>query len=145
MRLTRALPLRRLRGDRLLCWFAVLVMVFQVVLTTDHLGAGAGRAVADRIDEAGLGILTLCHGDGPIDLTAADPNDERPAPSTSDRCVLCASPAVAGAMVAATPPVLPPPSIPRTEPAVIVSAEIVPVRSPLRYGTGRGPPVSVRL
>jgi hypothetical protein len=145
MRLMRAFHPRRLRDDRLLCWFAVLVMVFQVVLATDHLGALAGRALADGTDDAGLGILTLCHGDGPIEAAAPSPDDDRPAGPANDRCVLCASPAVAGTAVAPGAPVLPPPALPSLERVAIAVVEKIPVRSPLRYGTGRGPPVSVRL
>lgn len=143
MRSTRRTTLERLRRSSWAGWFAGLLLVFQVVLAADHLGASAAVAFGPTVDDAALGLLALCHGDGSVGVVAA--NDDETAPGSNapvQPCVLCASMALAGVAVPATPPVIdvPPPRI-FVVPIVTVAASIVP-RPFLRYGTQRGPPIS---
>ncbi len=128
-----------LRRSRLVGWLAVLTLLFQVVLSTDHLGAAAARTFGvGALDEA-VGILALCHADGSL-AVAADPDDPAPGAPVPP-CVLCAVAALAGNGVAAQPPVIPvvAATAPVWGPASVPAS--VPVRSPLRYGTERGPPI----
>ncbi len=134
----RDLP-SRLRHSGIARWLAVLLLLFQVVLSADHLGAAAAASFGRSAADEALGILALCHGDGSIDF-AASGDDQVPPTAPVPPCVLCASVALAGAGVISVAPM-------PTDPAPVVLAEAtrpvvaaVTVRSPLRYGTGRGPP-----
>ena len=135
----RDLP-SRLRHGGIARWLAIVLLLFQVVLTADHLGAAAAASFGRSATEDAIGILALCHGDGSIDF-AAPVDDEAPPTAPVPPCVLCASVALAGVGVISVAPVV-------TSPAPVVLAESPPptvvagvtVRSPLRYGTVRGPP-----
>jgi len=131
----------RLRHSGLARWLAVVLLLFQVVLATDHLGAAAAAAFGPDPRDEGLGILSMCHADGSVDL--ADTDDGVPATAPVPPCVLCTVAALAGVGLTSTPPMA-------ASPAPVVLAETrlpvvfaVPVRSPLRYGTERGPPLPV--
>jgi hypothetical protein len=121
---------------------AVVLLLFQVVLSADHLGASAAAAFGPNQTDEALGILSLCHADGSTGL--ADPSDgDVPATAPAQPCVLCATVALAGAGLTPAPPVA-------ANPALVVLAEnsrpavaTVTVRTPLRYGTERGPPIPV--
>lgn len=145
-RATRPQPLRHLRDDRWLRLLAVLVMLFQVVLTADHLGVSAARAAVPPTETAGLGLLSMCHADGSTEPSAADLDDDgQPIDPGADRCALCSSPAVAGSVLAPSPPPTPVLPVPIGERLTLPVVEKIPVPSPLRYGTGRGPPATIRL
>ena len=129
----------RARHSGLARWLAVALLLFQVVLTADHLGASAAAAFGRSPTDEALGILSLCHADGSIDVADTSGGDD-PASPPVPPCVLCASVAIAGVGMISAPPAA-------TNPVPVVLAEIAPpttvsviVRSPLRYGTGRGPP-----
>ncbi len=131
----------RLRHSGLGRWLAVVLLLFQVVLATDHLGASAAAAFGVDLRDEALGILSMCHGDGSLDV--ADTDDGVPATAPVPPCVLCTVAALAGVGLTSMPPMA-------ASPAPVVLAEMalpvvvaVPVRSPLRYGTGRGPPLPV--
>ena len=133
--------LMRLRRHRPTGWAAVVLLLFQVVLSADHLGATAARAFAPTIDAAALGLLALCHGDGSVDPRAGSEDPGAPAPAPP--CVLCSVATLAAAGVVSTPPDLAPPLLSPLADLPIAVAEAPVVRSPLRYGTGRGPPLVV--
>lgn len=135
--------LNSLRRSRAIGWLAVVLMVFQVVLSTDHLGADAARAFGPTPLDRAVGLLSLCHGDGSIDAIAVgDDESDRPDRSPSS-CILCSVAAAAANGVAAQAP-----EIAALAPVIMVeSAPSLPdlptVRTPLRYGTERGPPTAV--
>lgn len=121
-------------------WAAIVALLFQVVLSTDHLGAAAARAFGPSpIDEA-LGILSMCHGDGSIDVVDQRDPAERPLAAP---CILCAVAAIAANGVVSAPPVLPPQLDLAAVEVVLPTGDAVVVRTPLRYGTERGPPPSI--
>lgn len=131
----------RLRRHRPTSWLAIFLLLFQVVLTADHLGATAARAFAPAIDDGAFGILSLCHGDGTIEVVA-DP-DDAPLPPPTPPCVLCTVANLAAVGVVSAPPDLAPPLLRPLIDLPIAVTEAPVVRSPLRYGTERGPPVSI--
>lgn len=133
--------LRKLATDRAFAWAAVLLLLLQVVLTTDHLGASAARAFAAAGDDVAVGLLELCHAGGGI--ATADPADDAPPAADRDSCVLCTLASLAGSGVVATPPVVTLPVAVATIARPVPPVERVTVRSPLRYGSLRGPPVLV--
>ncbi|SDK06529.1 hypothetical protein [Aliiruegeria lutimaris] len=79
-------PRSRPTGNTLLRVLALVTMVFQVLLTADHLGASAARSLGVAPPGTGLGIMEICSGDGValVDL-GGDGQD----------CPVCASAAVA--------------------------------------------------
>ena len=129
--------LDRIRQSRLGVLAAVVLLLFQVVLSADHLGATAARATGLVADDAALGLLSLCggHDEGPL---------AAPTGNTADRandCVLCSLAALASHGVAATAPVVEMPT--SLVVAVLVPAaldEVADRRPMLRHGTLRGPP-----
>ena len=140
MRHRRSSLLERLRRSPPIRWAAIVALLFQVVLSTDHLGAAAARAFGPSpIDEA-LGILSMCHGDGSIDVVDQRDPTERPLAAP---CILCTVAAIAANGVVALPPMVVPPLDRVTAEVAIPSGVGVVVRSPLRYGTERGPPPSI--
>ena len=128
--------------SRTIGWLAVVLMLFQVVLSADHLGAEAARAFGPTPLERAVGILSMCHGDGTIDRAATDPDDPASrAPAAP--CVLCSVATLAAAGVVSAAPALAPPVLHPLVDLPAVVTEAPPVRSPLRYGTERGPPASI--
>jgi hypothetical protein len=145
-RANRPKSLRHLRDARWLRLLAVVVMVFQVALATDHLGATAARAAVAADETAGSGILAMCHPVDAGELSAADfDDDDRPIDPGADRCPLCTSPAVAGSLLAPAPPAAPLLDAPVGDRIVLPPVVALPVAAPLRYGVVRGPPTSIRL
>lgn len=142
MRRTSGTGLERLRRSPRTALVAVLLLLIQVVLLTDHLGASAARAFAGTDDRAALGLLALCHGDGSLATldVASDPSGPAPGADVST-CVLCAGMAIAGASVFAVPPALPILDLPFDLAPAAPEDEAAPGRPLLRYGIGRGPPV----
>lgn len=119
-------------------WLAVVLLLFQVVLSADHLGASAARAFGSGNEDAALGVLSLCHGDGSVDFI--DDSDDRTSHPPAPPCVLCSIATLAANGVASEPPVLSPPLLRPLIDLPIAVMEAPVVRLPLRYGTGRGPP-----
>ncbi len=120
-------------------WLAVVILLFQVALSADHLGATAARTFAPAIDDVALGILSLCHGDGSVEVLAGSDTPTPRAPATP--CILCSVATLAAAGIVSAPLDLVPPSLRPLVDLPIAVAEAPVVRSPLRYGTERGPPV----
>jgi hypothetical protein len=133
----------RLRHHRPMGWLAVLVLLFQVVLSADHLGATAARAFAPAIDDVALGILSLCHGDGSVEVLADTDTPTPHAPATP--CILCSVATLAANGVVSAPPDLAPPPLQPSVDLPIAVTEAAVVRSPLRYGTERGPPLVIHV
>lgn len=132
----------RLRHSGFVRWLAIVVLLFQVVLSADHLGASAAAAFGPSLDDEALGILSLCHADG-SSAVADLSGDGAPKPAPVPPCVLCSAAALAGVGLTSAPPVVAAPS-----PAVSVETSTAPlvaitVHTPLRYGTLRGPPRSL--
>lgn len=125
------------RGSRFGVFAAVVLLLFQVVLSTDHLGAVAARATGMVADDAALGLLSLCGGHDESPLASAPTGS----PSERDDCVLCSLATLASHGVAATAPVV---EAPVPEPVALflaVAPDTVLDRRPqLRHGTLRGPP-----
>lgn len=132
-----AKSLARIRKSRFGVLAAVLLLLFQVVLSTDHLGATAARATGLVADDATLGLLSLCGGHDGSPLAAPTGND---ADRTSD-CVVCSLAALASHGIAATAPVV---EMPRSLVVAVVTAvaldAVIDRRPRLRHGTLRGPP-----
>ena len=136
----RSSLLERLRRSPPMRWAAVVALLFQVVLATDHLGASAARAFGPSpVDEA-LGILSMCHGDGSIDVVDDGGSTERP---LAPPCILCAVAAIAATGVVSAPPMMVPPGDIVAVELVVPLGDGIVVRTPLRYGTERGPPPSI--
>lgn len=128
-----------LRESRLAGFLAMLLLVFQVVLSADHLGAAAASSFGPRDDGTAVGLLSLCHGDGSILYTDGDA--DRSAPPQTPPCILCVTATLAAHAVAVAPPALPAP-----EPTVFVDLTVVvadEIRAPAiqRNGSARGPPL----
>ncbi|MDK9697452.1 MAG: hypothetical protein OEL76_13795 [Siculibacillus sp.] len=136
--------LMRLRRHRPSGWVAILLLLFQVVLSTDHLGASAARVFAPEGSDDAFGLLEMCHGDGTL-LTLVDEEAGTPRPASAPPCILCSVAALAGNGVASAPPVLAPPVLAFFAEVSTIAPDAVVVRSPLRYGTGRGPPLPVHV
>jgi hypothetical protein len=116
---------------------AVLLLLFQVVLSTDHLGAVAARATGMVADDAALGLLSLCGGHEASPLASAPTGS----PAERDDCVLCSLATLASHGVAATAPVVEAPAPEPVALLVAVAPDTVVDRRPLlRHGTLRGPP-----
>lgn len=131
--------LERLRRSPWAVWLAAVLLLFQVVLAADHLGASAAAAFGTNQSDETPGLLSLCRGDGSVSLAEGDgtpPASGTPVPP----CVLCASISLTGTVLEAAAPILPPPP-PPIPPRVFASLEAVATPPVLRYGTGRGPPV----
>jgi len=141
MRRGRSTLLTRLRHHRPTRWLAVFLLLFQVVLSADHLGATAARAFAPANDAGAFGLLALCHGDGTIDVVGD--SDDAPLRAPAPPCVLCSVATLAANGVVSAPPDLAPPLLRPLVDLPIAVTEAPGVRSPLRYGTERGPPVVV--
>lgn len=139
MHRARADALKRLRHSRLLGWVGFVLLLFQIVLATDHLGASAARAFGPSPIEEALGILSFCHGDGTVTPIAGSPGSDTPA-TPAPPCILCTVAAIAAVGIASTAPVLAPPVVVRPAERPLPLVEPAPIRSPLRYGTLRGPP-----
>lgn len=144
MRPTRGRTLERLRRSSWAAWLAGVLLLFQVALVADHLGASAAAAFGPVVEGEALGLLSLCHADGSASLV--DDEDGSPIPTSGSPvspCVLCASMAVAGVGVQATTPAVgvAPPQI--FDVPVSASDEAIPGRPLLRHGTQRGPPLPV--
>lgn len=131
----------RLRRHRPTSWLAILLLLFQVVLSADHFGATAARAFASAMDDGAFGILSLCHGDGTVDVVPD--SDDAPLHSPAPPCVLCSVATLAAVGIVSAAPDLAPPLLHPLVDLPIAVAEAPVVRSPLRYGTGRGPPIAV--
>ncbi len=133
----------RLRHHRPIGWVAILLLLFQVVLSADHLGATAARAFVGPFEDAALGLLSLCHGDGSLD--PIDGSSDQATHPPAAPCILCTVAATAANGVTATPPAL---DLPQLRPLAEISfapSTSVTVRSPLRYGTVRGPPSPIHV
>lgn len=118
---------------------AVLLIVLQVVLATDHLGAVAARATGRVVGDEALGLLSLCVGrdESPLGLHRTG----NPADRSRD-CVLCSLAALASHGVAASAPIVAAPALVLAAlPAVVTPDTVVDRRPRLRHGTLRGPPV----
>lgn len=126
-----------IRKSRLGALAAVVLLLFQVVLSTDHLGATAARATGLVAEDAALGLLSLCGGHDESPLAS-------PTGNTADRsndCVLCSLAALASHGVAATAPVVVAPPVLVLAVTLTVAPDAVSDRRPhLRHGTLRGPP-----
>lgn len=122
---------------------AIALILFQVVLSTDHLGAVAARASGMAASDAALGLLALCGGRETSPLDATGPQGF-PADRAND-CVLCSLAAIASNGVAPTAPVVDdlPLAARATPPAAVVAEAILDRRPALRHGTLRGPPPAV--
>lgn len=135
--------LSRLRRSGPIGWLAVVLLLFQVVLSADHLGADAARAFGPTPLDRAVGLLSLCHGDGSFD--AAAPSDDEP--DRSDRpqtsCILCSVATVAANGVVSHAPEITPVHHPLAADPAPSLPDRPTVRTPLRYGTERGPPVLV--
>ena len=133
-------PLDAFRRSRLGALAAVVLLLFQVVLSTDHLGAVAARATGLVAEDAALGLLSLCGGHDESPLASAPQGS----PSERDDCVLCSLAALASHGVAASAPIV---EAPVPEPVVVQIAvapdSVVDRRPLLRHGTLRGPPAPV--
>ena len=136
----RAHTLTDLRRSRVFGWLTVVLMLFQVVLSTDHLGADAARALGPTSIDRALGILSLCHGDGTIDAIAGDPDGSDHSGRPATPCILCSVAAVAANGVVSHAPEIAPTLHGPLADLVPVVAERPTIRPLLRYGTGRGPP-----
>ena len=143
MRPTRETTLERLRRSSWAAWLAGVLLLFQVALVADHLGASAAAAFGPVVEGEALGLLSLCHGDGSVSLVEDDDGTRVPTSgSPVQPCVLCASMAVAGVSIQVAAPTVdvPPPQIFVVPTFTLVEAK--PGRPFLRYGTQRGPPLS---
>lgn len=139
----RVPALNGLRRSRAIGWLAVVLLLFQVVLSADHLGADAARAFGPTPLDRAVGLLSLCHGGGTVDVAATTGGDDDPTEPSQTPCILCSVAAVAANGVASHAPEVAP-----LAPTVLVVrspvfSERPTVRTPLRYGTLRGPPPSV--
>ena len=117
---------------------AVLLLLFQVVLSADHLGAVAARATGMVADDVAPGLLSLCggHDESPL----APDRTGNPA-DRSDDCVLCSLAALSSHGVAASAPFVEAPAPEVFAVVVAVATDAVADRRPtLRHGTLRGPP-----
>lgn len=136
----RAHALDGLRRSRAIGWLAVVLLLFQVVLSTDHLGADAARAFGPTPLDRAVGLLSLCHGDGSLDASLAlDDDPDHPVGSPTP-CILCSVAAVAAHGVVSHAP-----EIAALAPVLVIHrlpilSDRPVVRTPLRYGTQRGPP-----
>lgn len=131
------------RRSRVLGWLAVVLLLFQVVLSADHLGASAARAFGPTPLDRAVGLLSLCHGDGTIDAVAPsdDESDRSDRPQTP--CILCSVAAVAAnGVVSQASEIAPVFDVSAAEPLPRLPDRPT-IRTPLRYGTERGPPSSV--
>lgn len=126
----RASSSRAFRNARPTLWLAVFAMLFQVLLTADHLGATAAAAIS--ADVAATGILELCHGE------AGDRSS--PIDAVDDPCVLCASAAVTGSGPVPQGPVVVGPAVVAEAPAPEVVVAFLVSRPIHRFGVVRGPP-----
>ena len=130
-----------LRASRLAGFLATLVLVLQVVLSTDHLGAAAASAFGPHLGDEAVGLLSLCHGDGTIAFVDESSSDgEHPAPLPP--CILCVGATLAAQAMAATAPLLPLPDAPVFVEAPVFVVAVVATPPLLRYGSTRGPPAS---
>ncbi|MDV7145217.1 hypothetical protein R3X27_21245 [Tropicimonas sp. TH_r6] len=88
-------------GRALLRGLALVAMLFQILLTTDHLGASAVRAFGAEPEIAGFGLMEICAGDGVLVIELGGGAEK-----TGDACPVCISAAVAdfGEVAAAAPP-----------------------------------------
>lgn len=141
MTVGRASILRRLRRSRVLGWMACALLILQVVLAADHLGASAARAAGIPQADA-IGLLSLCHGESDTTVEAdAVPSGSDDRGSAVLPCILCTVAHLGATGVAPSAPVV---AIVveggRPTEIVVDTASAKPVRSPLRYGTERGPP-----
>lgn len=129
------------RRSRLGVLAAVVLLLFQVVLSADHLGAVAARATGMVADDAALGLLSLCGGHDESPLVSDGTGS--PADRATD-CVLCSLAALAGHGVAATAPVVEAPVPEIVAVVAAVAPDAVSDRRPnLRHGTLRGPPAAL--
>ena len=130
-----------LRESRLAGLLATLLLVLQVVLSTDHLGAAAAAAFGPHPGEEAVGLLSLCHGDGSIThVDGAGDGDDRSPAAPLPPCILCVGATLAAQALAAVAPTLPPPEPPVFVAPTIVVADAVRTPPILRYGSTRGPP-----
>ena len=139
----RVPALNGLRRSRAIGWLAVVLLLFQVVLSADHLGADAARAFGPTPLDRAVGLLSLCHGGGTVDVAATTGGDDDPTEPSQTPCILCSVAAVAAhGVVSHAPEIAAPVHV-----LVIDRLPALPdrptVRSPLRYGTERGPPPSI--
>ncbi len=139
----RPTTLEPLRRSRLAGWVAVLLLVFQVVLGADHFGAAAAAAFGPSPDGEALGLLSLCHGDGSVELVAGDESDADRPGAAVPACMLCVAVTLAGNALAVSPPILVPPTLITFGDLGVELVEPLPVTSILRYGRNRGPPLPV--
>ncbi len=130
----RAPSSRAFRNARPTLWLAVFAMLFQVLLTADHLGATAASAIS--ADVAAAGILSLCHGE------AGDRSS--PIDTVDDLCVLCASAAVTGSGPAPQGPVVVGPAVAAEARVSETVVAFLVSRPASRFGVVRGPPLSLR-
>lgn len=129
----RASSSRAFRNARPTLWLAVFAVLFQVLLTADHLGATAAGSVS--ADVAAAGILELCHGETGDGSSPIDKID--------DACVLCASAAVTGAGATPTAPALVGPAVVAEAPAPEIVVAFLVSRPIHRFGVVRGPPLAL--
>lgn len=135
--------LEPLRRSRLAGWAAMLLLVFQVVLGADHLGAAAASAFGPSPQGEALGLLSLCHGDGSVELVAGDERDADRPGAAVPACMLCVVATLSANVLAVTPPLpVPPRPIVLGDLGVdlVDLAQVPPI---LRYGRNRGPPLPV--
>lgn len=139
----RATILRRLSRSLVLGWVACVILLLQVALAADHLGASAARAAGASQVEA-VGLLALCHGEGDDQIASSDTPSDRQSPgAVVPPCILCSVAHLGATGVAPSAPVIAlADAATETVEAAPESTPIRPVRSPLRYGTERGPPPS---
>ncbi|NDR55212.1 hypothetical protein [Aliiruegeria sabulilitoris] len=111
---------------------ALVTMVFQVVVTADHLGASAARALGTAPPGTGLGIMEICSGDGVALINLGGDGQD---------CPVCVSAAVAdfGDSTNATAPDFA--IVPLALSLHIPARDDVPARRPGRAISIRAPPV----
>lgn len=139
----RASIFRPLRRSRILGWMACALLLLQVAFAADHLGASAARAAGASQAEA-VGLLALCHGEGDDQIASSDlPSDRQTPDAVFHPCILCTVAQLGATGVAPPAPVIAVvDAVSGTVALAIDPATSRPVRSPLRYGTERGPPPS---
>lgn len=139
----RASIFRPLRRSRILGWVACALLLLQVAFAADHLGASAARAAGAVPGEA-VGLLALCHGEGDDQIASSSAPSDRQAPDVVFHpCILCTVAQLGATGVAPSAPVIAVvDAASGTVATAIERAASRPVRSPLRYGTERGPPPS---
>ncbi len=141
MRPSRVTTLERLRRSSWAAWLAGVLLLFQVVLVTDHLGASAAAAFGPTAEDRAVGLLSLCHVDGSvIDLADGEKGPEPGLPVQP--CVLCAVASLSSVAVQAVAPEVSVPAPQSSEVPLFSAIEALPTRPELRYGTERGPPAS---